>query len=148
MVLNSVCRRPPYHQLKRRLILAFPVIWMMGLVRCTAWAAELQDPLRLEDVPRIAREQREEIAAAQAQARARAAEQCPAIVSALEDPMLSPAIDHYPYEMVEGGGRRYDWSLADCRLVLMLGLPPATVLELAKLLTPSPPLDRARRLLR
>lgn len=109
MVLNAVCPRPSGHRLKRCLVRALPGIWMLGLVRCMAWAAELPDPLRLEDVPRIAREQRAEIAAAQA--RARAAEQRPAIVSALEDPMLSPAIDHYPYEMMEGGGRRYDWSL-------------------------------------
>jgi cobalt-zinc-cadmium efflux system outer membrane protein len=69
-------------------------------------------PLSLDDVARIARENRPEIAAQIARADALA--QRPAIVGALEDPMLSPAIDHYPFEMMEGeeNGRRYDWSVS------------------------------------
>lgn len=61
--------------------------------------ATLTAPLRLEQVLEIARDHRAEIVAAHA--RARAFGQRPAIVSALEDPMISPAIDHLPY-MFEG----------------------------------------------
>lgn len=73
---------------------------------------ELPAPLTLDDVVLIARERRAEIAALGARADALA--QRPAIVGALEDPMLSPAIDHYPFEMMdeEANGRRYDWSIA------------------------------------
>lgn len=67
------------------------------------------DPLRLNDVAAIALDNRVEVAAAKARAEALA--QRPAIVSALEDPMISAAIDHYPYEnpMMESG-RRYNKS--------------------------------------
>lgn len=58
-------------------------------------ASDLPVPLKVEDVFRLARSRRAEVAAAGA--RARAAAQRPAIVSALEDPMLSPSIDHLPY---------------------------------------------------
>jgi outer membrane protein, heavy metal efflux system len=57
----------------------------------------LPSPLRLGDVIRVATERRDEIAAARA--RARAAEERPAIVSALEDPMISPSVDHWPFEL-------------------------------------------------
>lgn len=72
----------------------------------------LLNPLSLDDTVRIARENRSEVVALSA--RAEALSQRPAIVGALEDPMLSPAIDHYPFEMMEGeeNGRRYDWSIA------------------------------------
>jgi outer membrane protein TolC len=60
---------------------------------------ELPTPLRLDDVIRVARAHRAEIGAARA--RVRAAAQRPAIVSALEDPMISPAIDHLPF-MLDG----------------------------------------------
>lgn len=75
-------------------------------------ATALPTPLSLGDAIRIARENRSEVAALAA--RAEALSQRPAIVGALEDPMLSPAIDHYPFEMMEGEeiGRRYDWSIA------------------------------------
>ncbi len=59
----------------------------------------LPDPLRLEQVLQIARDHRAEIAAARA--RARAAAERPAIVSALEDPVVSPSIDHLPF-MLQG----------------------------------------------
>ena len=55
----------------------------------------LPSPLTLGDVVRIASERRAEIAAARA--RRLAAEQRPAIVSALDDPMISPALDHLPF---------------------------------------------------
>lgn len=61
------------------------------------------DPLRLGDVIILARQHRAEILAAKA--RARAAAERPAIVSALEDPMVLPAIDHLPFM---GGG--VNWS--------------------------------------
>lgn len=71
----------------------------------------LPDPLQLSEVTAIALRSRAEVAAANARAEALA--QRPAIVSALEDPMVSPSIDHYPFDMMEeeGGGRRYDWSV-------------------------------------
>jgi outer membrane protein TolC len=52
-------------------------------------------PLSLADVVRLAGERRDEIQAAQA--RTRAGEARPAIVSALDDPMISPSIDHLPF---------------------------------------------------
>ncbi len=58
-------------------------------------ASPIPSPLSLTDVVRIASERRDEIAAARA--RSLAAEQRPAIVSALEDPMISPSIDHLPF---------------------------------------------------
>lgn len=61
--------------------------------------APLPDPLTLEDVATYARQHRQEIVAAWA--RARAADQRPAIVSALEDPMIMPSIDHLPF-MLDG----------------------------------------------
>lgn len=77
----------------------------------------VSDSLQLEDVVELALRNRSEVAVAGARAEALA--QRPAIVGALEDPMISPAIDHYPFdmpetqdEMGEGGGRRYDWSIS------------------------------------
>lgn len=55
----------------------------------------LPSPLRLEDVFAYGRAHRQEIAAARA--RARAAAQRPAMVAALEDPMVMPSIDHLPF---------------------------------------------------
>jgi cobalt-zinc-cadmium efflux system outer membrane protein len=57
--------------------------------------AELPSPLRLEHVVRFARANRAEVVAMRA--RARAAGERPAIVSALEDPMISPSLDHLPF---------------------------------------------------
>jgi len=57
--------------------------------------APLPSPLRLEQARQIAREHRAEIAAARARARAFA--ERPAIVSALDDPMVSPSVDHLPF---------------------------------------------------
>ena len=72
-----------------------------------AWASQavaqapspLPDPLTLSDVVRLAGERRDEIDAARA--RTRAGEARPDIVSALEDPMVSPSLDHLPF-MLEG----------------------------------------------
>ena len=67
--------------------------------------------LTLEHVVSSALRNRGEIAAAQARAESLA--QRPAIVGALEDPMISPSIDHYPFDMMdEEGGSRYDWSIS------------------------------------
>jgi len=58
-------------------------------------APPLPSPLGLGDVIRIASERRDEIQAAHA--RIRAGEARPTIVSALEDPMISPSLDHLPF---------------------------------------------------
>jgi outer membrane protein TolC len=55
----------------------------------------LPSPLSLGDVIRLASERRDEIQAARA--RVRAGEARPTIVSALEDPMISPSLDHLPF---------------------------------------------------
>ena len=68
-------------------------------------------PLTLETVVQRALQNRGEISAARARAESLA--QRPAIVGALEDPMISPSIDHYPFDMMdEEGGSRYDWSIS------------------------------------
>jgi outer membrane protein TolC len=65
----------------------------------TAAAAQtppvLPAPLSLGDVIRLASERRDEIQAARA--RTRAGEARPTIVSALQDPMISPSLDHLPF---------------------------------------------------
>lgn len=65
-------------------------------------AASPQQPtteslLTLPDVLRLAADRRDEIEAARA--RSRAGEARPTIVSALDDPMLSPSLDHLPFMM-------------------------------------------------
>lgn len=60
-------------------------------------APVLPSPLSLADVVRMAGERRDEIQAARA--RVRAGEERPAIVSALEDPMIAPSLDHKPFMM-------------------------------------------------
>jgi outer membrane protein TolC len=64
---------------------------------------ELPRPLGVQDVVKLARSRRAEIAAANA--KARAAGQRPAIVSALDDPIVSVSADHIPYS-----GMGLDWS--------------------------------------
>ncbi len=61
--------------------------------------APLPSPLRLEQARELARTQRAEIVAARA--RARAAGERPAIVSALDDPEISLSLDHLPF-MLDG----------------------------------------------
>jgi cobalt-zinc-cadmium efflux system outer membrane protein len=63
-------------------------------------------PLSLADVIRLAGERRDEILAARE--RVRAGEARPDIVSALEDPMLSPSLDHRPFRM---GGADYSVTI-------------------------------------
>lgn len=70
----------------------------------------LRSPLRLSDVTKIALENRAEITAVKARADALA--QRPSIVSALEDPMVSVSVDHYPFQGMMEGGRRYDRSIS------------------------------------
>jgi outer membrane protein, heavy metal efflux system len=78
----------------------------------------LSDALQLEGVIQIAVRNRAEVTASNARAEALA--ERPAIVGALEDPMISPSIDHYPFDMPReagemgeaGGGQRYDWSIS------------------------------------
>jgi cobalt-zinc-cadmium efflux system outer membrane protein len=69
-------------------------------VIAAAQAAEaLPSPLGLADVVRLAGDRRDEIEAARA--RTRAGEARPDIVSALEDPMIAPSLDHLPF-MLQG----------------------------------------------
>ncbi len=75
---------------------ALAVLSFAGLARAQP-SAELPSPLRFEDVPALARDRRAEVIAARE--RAFAAEQRPAIVSALDDPMISPSVDHWPFGM-------------------------------------------------
>ena len=75
------------------------LVLVMVLIRPSLAAAQttpvLPSPLRLGDVIRLASERRDEIQAARE--RIRAGEARPTIVSALEDPMLSPSLDHLPF---------------------------------------------------
>ena len=66
----------------------------------------LPSPLGLGDVIRLAGERRDEIQAARA--RIRAGEARPGIVSALEDPMLSPSLDHLPFML---GGANVSFTI-------------------------------------
>jgi cobalt-zinc-cadmium efflux system outer membrane protein len=59
----------------------------------------LPSPLGLADVVRLAGDRRDEIEAVRA--RTRAGEARPDIVSALEDPMIAPSLDHLPF-MLQG----------------------------------------------
>jgi cobalt-zinc-cadmium efflux system outer membrane protein len=68
-------------------------LWPIRLAARTSPA--LPSPLRLADVIRLASERRDEIQAARA--RTRAGEARPIIASALEDPMISPSLDHLPF---------------------------------------------------
>ena len=100
----------------RKRVLASVAIALV-LTNAVASESTLPDSLQLSDVTTIAVHNRAEVAAAKARAEALA--QRPAIVGALEDPMVSPSIDHYPFEMPgedgemgdTGAGGRYDWSI-------------------------------------
>lgn len=70
---------------------------LISTVEAAAQAQPLPSVLSLADVIRIASERRDEIEAARA--RTLAAQARPAIVSALEDPMISPSLDHLPFTM-------------------------------------------------
>jgi outer membrane protein TolC len=73
----------------------------------------LPEPLTVEEAVQFARDHRSEIVAAHASAAA--ASERPAIVSSLEDPMLMPSVDHYPFRGMDGmSGERiygqFNWS--------------------------------------
>lgn len=78
-------------------------VLLMVVAACCAVDARAEEsdalpsPLRLDQVLRLARSRRPEITAARA--RARAAGQRPAIVSALEDPTVTASIDHLPFSL-------------------------------------------------
>src|SRR5688572_11145550 len=76
----------------------------------------LPSPLSLGDVIRLASERRDEIQAARA--RTRAGEARPTIVSALQDPMISPSLDHLPFML--GGA---DVSITIEQQIPLSGIP-------------------------
>ena len=79
--------------------LRFALLLMLAatLRPISAMAQTPPSPLSLADVIRLAGERRDEIEAARA--RTRAGEARPGIVSALEDPMFSPSLDHLPFTL-------------------------------------------------
>ena len=84
----------------RSTVLRLVLLVAMGMTVLPAEVAAqttpvLRSPLSLADVIRVASERRDEIQAARA--RTRAGEARPIIVSALEDPMISPSLDHLPF---------------------------------------------------
>ncbi|MFZ5843598.1 MAG: TolC family protein [Pseudomonadota bacterium] len=93
-------------------------LWSIALMlACASSLARAEQAWELPEVIAHARLHRSELAAASASIQA--ARQRPAQVSALDDPMLTPAIDHYPFEPMSTGDAmdapesygRYDWSL-------------------------------------
>lgn len=85
--------------MKPSLRLCLSVVMAISLFLWRFSHAEIPVTLTLDQAVQIALEQRQEIAATQA--RVAAASERPTIVSALEDPMISPAIDHYPFDSME-----------------------------------------------
>jgi outer membrane protein TolC len=73
------------------------VLVAAGLPQAVTGQPALPSPLGLDDAIRIAGERRDEIQVARA--RTRAGEARPAIVSALDDPMIAPSLDHLPFTM-------------------------------------------------
>lgn len=90
------------------------VILLIGVLATSAHAdVALPAPLRAKDVAALARSRRSEIT--EAKARALAAAQRPAIVSALDDPTVSVSIDHLPFSSMNSGllsERMFDRSAA------------------------------------
>ena len=88
--------RPRGHGRLRRVLGCVLLPGLLTGANAHAEAPErLPEPLRLDQVIDYARAHRAEIAASRA--RARAVAERPAIVTALEDPMVSPSIDHLPF---------------------------------------------------
>lgn len=83
--------------LPRRSLLVFLACALVVPVNAHPQAPWTPPALGLSEVIRLAAERRDEIQAARE--RARAGEARPAIVSALEDPMISPSLDHLPFMM-------------------------------------------------
>jgi outer membrane protein TolC len=79
------------------LVLAVALMTISPLSAAAQSAQPLPSPLTLADVMRIASKRRDEIQAARA--RTQAGEARSSIVSALEDPMISPSLDHLPFMM-------------------------------------------------
>ncbi len=89
MLARSATRR-------RVAFIALPLAMSVHLGDARAQSRDpLPEPLRAQDVVAFVRSHRAEVAAAGA--RARAAEQRPAIVSALNDPMVMVSADHIPF---------------------------------------------------
>ena len=114
--LSSPAESAKMNDLTGRIHLPLPLL-VAAIAAVSMWCAqataqELSAPLRLADVVRIAEQRRAEIVAAVA--RVSAAAQRPAIAGALEDPMIAPSIDHYPFNPMEeaGANGRFDWSIA------------------------------------
>lgn len=109
-------------QMKNRILVAVPLALSICLplaaeaqsiaetTSTPAEAAKLPSPLQLTDVTAISLRNRAEITAANARADALA--QRPAIVSSLEDPMVSVSVDHYPFKAMMDEERRYDRSIS------------------------------------
>jgi outer membrane protein TolC len=97
-------------------VCALGLLGFTDTVNAQQGAFALPDPVALQEVLRIARANRTEIVAAHA--RVEAARERVTVVSALEDPMLMPSVDHYPYDQMMDSGPderasgRYDWSIA------------------------------------
>ena len=85
---------------RSRTLVAFATATALaGTTAATAQTTAVPSPLRLADAVRFATTRRAEIEAARA--RARAGEARPAIVSALDEPMIAPSVDHLPF-MLDG----------------------------------------------
>jgi outer membrane protein, heavy metal efflux system len=94
--INSACRAfLPHVSIRLGAICLALLLLALPLPARAQERDELLNPLRLEDVLAYGRAHRQEIVAARA--RARAAGERPAIVSALEDPMVMPSVDHLPF---------------------------------------------------
>jgi outer membrane protein, heavy metal efflux system len=112
--------KPDHGTFVLRGVIAVSILGLLGVFTGTVNAREeafvLPDPVTLQEVLRIARANRTEIVAAHS--RVEAARERVTVVSALEDPMLMPSVDHYPYDEMMGSGPeeraggRYDWSIA------------------------------------
>ncbi|MEA3221063.1 TolC family protein [Immundisolibacter sp.] len=95
------------HQIRTRIF----TLLVLATSTTSAAAADvvLPDPLRLADVTSVALRNRAEVSAATARADALA--ERPAIVSVLDDPMITTSIS-YPDESMMGVDRRYDHSVS------------------------------------
>lgn len=107
--------RPSGAALSKTLAWAFLVaLAPFESVRSAADGFPLPDPLTVQQAVQLARSHRAEIAAARSSEAA--AIQRPAVVASLEDPMLMPSLDHYPFRGMDSisGDRpngRFDWSV-------------------------------------
>lgn len=107
--LHSLANRGSILSCRFHIRIFVSLVLTATLANANAADIALPDPLRLTDVAAIALSNRAEITAANARVDALA--QRPAIVSALQDPVISTAIDHYPFDAMMGAGRRYDRSI-------------------------------------